>query len=216
MPGLVWSKEAINQSINQNIEKLTRWSNNASPRDAFTINNLNDDVTYLVGSGGNAVSTMTLDIATLSPNMGAKTIIIENADLYIKQSFNYNQNDNLGSQEEISSLGVIIKDGNLIIDPSVEEIAGAYFVSRSSENDLQFGNVISGTPSGPEDSEKQLTVYGSILGNIGPVLEKRTFAGDVQKDEGAITIRYDQRIIQNTPPGFSELFGNFEQSQIAR
>ena len=89
---------------------------------------------------------------------------------------------------------------------------------RTYEISTEFGkgNILSGKQHSPEESSTPLTIYGSIYGNIGPLFDKRTGSGDIAQDQGAITIRYDQRIIQNPPQGLAEILGNFSQSQVAQ
>ena len=88
---------------------------------------------------------------------------------------------------------------------------------HDTPDNFEVGNLISGSKASPGvDSEVTLTVNGSVYGNIGPLFENRVAAGDIFKDEGAITIRYDQRIIQNPPAGLAELLGDYRQSQVAQ
>ncbi len=218
IPGTDWNSDIIQALIKNNIEKLTRWR--GTNNNNIIINNWNalDDVFYYNGDlNPNAV--IIINGLNIPENGGAKTIIIENANLEIRDDIRYTGGDLPLNQSEIASLGIIVINGNMYIDKNVEELAGAYFVSRDPENTklLTTGNILSGDTANPGiKSEKTLTIYGSVFGNIGPLFKNRQAAGDIRQDEGSITIRYDQRIIQNTPPGLGDLFGNFEQSQIAR
>ncbi|MFH1218268.1 MAG: hypothetical protein V1679_00305, partial [Candidatus Peregrinibacteria bacterium] len=50
-----------------------------------------------------------------------------------------------------------------------------------------------------------LTIRGSLIGNVLDLFTNRIGIGDPTKDEGSVTIIYDERILLNTPPGISEL-----------
>lgn len=216
VPGSDWDKSTINSAITKNIGKLTRWANSFNPSpNIFTINDLDSSVYYYNGELG-GVNTVTIDSLQIPEGSGAHTIIVENADLLINGNIEYSSGTPALNSTEIASLGVIVLNGNLYIAPEVETLSGAYFVQRNSSEDLDKGNIISGSPEQISSSDKFLTIYGSMYGNIGPLFENRNAAGDVSKDEGAITIRYDQRIIQNPPAGLSEILGDLSQGQIAQ
>ena len=99
------------------------------------------------------------------------------------------------------------------MDPSVRELAG-FFVQKGENKDN--GKLISGSSARPDiDSSSRLTIYGSIYGNIEPLLQKRRFAGEPGKDEGSIVIRFDERIILNTPPGLEDVL-KLDKAEVAR
>ncbi len=225
VPGENWDKASIDAAIAKNIGKLTRWKQSGIP----TSNSIND-VSQIKQSGGIYYYKGTGDTLTIDRNglkipegSGALTIIVENADLQINGDIQYTSDGTPPSTtKEIASLGVIVINGNMYVAPEVKNLAGAYFIQRlptisPAKPDYTKGNIISGNKTYPgTNSDNQLTINGSVYGNIGPLFEHRTAAGDIENDEGAITIRYDQRIIQNPPAGLRELLGTFTQSQIAR
>ncbi len=220
VPGSDWNKENISASISQNIGKLTRWSSDFNPSNL--IQGVSDipagGVYYYKGNG----DTVTIDKLSIPEGSGALTIIVENADLQINGNIEYSATGApADTADKISSLGVIVLDGNMYVAPNVDKLAGAYFIQRTADaTDPSYylkGNVISGSKAAAGlISNVMLTVNGSIYGNIGPLFDSRVAAGDISKDEGAITIRYDQRIIQNPPAGLAEILGTFSQSQIAQ
>lgn len=219
VPGENWDKTSIDAAIAKNIGKLTRWKSPINP------NNNIDNINQIKQSGGvyyykgtTPGTTVTINGLNIPENSGALTIIVENADLQINGDIQYTSNGTQPSTtKEIASLGVIVINGNMYVDKDVTNLAGAYFIQRTVANNYTVGNILSGSKSAPKtDSNNQLTINGSVYGNIGPLFEHRTAAGDIENDEGAITIRYDQRIIQNPPAGLRELLGTFSQSQIAR
>jgi hypothetical protein len=217
VPGSDWDKDTIRAAIDQNIGKLTRWESGTPISTHITaISDFNNGIYYYEGTGsGDKVTINGLDIQEGS---GPLTIIVKNADLQINGDIKYIAGgDTVTDPKNISSLGVIVLDGNMYVDPKVETLSGAYFVQRSHAADLLNGNIFSGNQSdNHQNSDQGLTVYGSMYGNIGPIFQNRTAAGDITKDQGAITIRYDQRIIQNPPQGLAEILGNFSQSQVAQ
>jgi hypothetical protein len=217
VPGSDWDKDSISAAIGQNISKLTRWDDGS-----FKANNINN-ISQIANAGGvyyykGHGDTVTIDGLAIPEGSGALTIIVENADLQINKNIEYIGGTGTdSSSEKISSLGVIVLDGNMFVSPAVEKLAGAYFVQRTEADNYLVGNIFSGSFSNPrQQSNLRLTVNGSIYGNIGPLFEQRVASGDISKDEGAITIRYDQRMIQNPPAGLSELLGTYSQSQIAQ
>lgn len=222
VPGSDWDKAGIAAAMERNIGKLTRWSGAINPQaeiyDFTTLQQQSPGQVYYYSGNG---ETVTIGGLQIPEGEGAWTIIVENANLQINGDIEYSIGTPAISADQIASLGVIVLNGNIYIDPEVEKLAGAYFVQRSGSPDnvdyYTKGNVISGSAEAPgQQSQKMLTVNGSIYGNIGPLFENRVAAGDITKDEGAITIRYDQRIIQNPPAGLTDLLGSFSQSQMAR
>ena len=227
VPGSDWDKATISAAIAKNIGKLTRWASLIPPTKDISdfqtlLTNAPGGVYYYDGNGNDTViigSTGILGSTGLDipEGSGPITIIVKNADLQINGNISYKAGTPATDPRQISSLGVIVLDGNMFIDPKVEKLSGAYFVQRSDPSDLSKGNILSGTKdSRSQNSDLPLTVYGSIYGNIGPLFDKRTGSGDIAQDQGAITIRYDQRIIQNPPQGLAEILGNFSQSQVAQ
>lgn len=217
VPGSDWNKENIAAAMAQNIGKLIRWDNGQMK--APLISSYQDIVNagrvyYYKGSGTG--STLTINQLDIPEGSGALTIIVENADLQINGNISYTAGLPADTVDKISSLGVIVLDGNMYVAPGVEELDGAYFVQRTDSKNLMYGNILSGSKSHLVPSGKMLTIKGSVYGNIGPLFMNRQAAGDIAKDQGAITIRYDQRIIQNPPAGMAELLGTFSQSQIAQ
>ncbi len=211
VPGIDWNKESINQSIEASVNRLTRYLDN----DFRTIDNstfAQPDKTVYFYDGKDATNK-TVEINGLELNSKARTIIVKNADLYINADITYGIHTNSGNPQDIASLGIIVINGNVYVDDDVTQIAGAIFVTKDDESDPTLGNIAAINPD--LVNINPLTINGSVFGNIGPLFKTRSYT-DGGGTEGAITIRYDQRIIQNTPPGLSELFGEFSQSQIAR
>lgn len=213
VPGVQWTKEQISKAIEQNVGKLTRWDD-GTPKSA-TLSSVTDIINngrvyYFNGdTSGSKLSISGLDIPD---NSGPITIVVENADLYIDGDIKYSEAA-VDNTANLASLGVIVLNGNMYVSNNVKQLDGAYFVQRTDNADLSKGNVLA---SPNEDTDNLLTVSGSIFGNIGPIFSHRVGAGDIAQDQGAITIRYDQRIIQNPPAGLAEILGDLSSGQIAQ
>jgi hypothetical protein len=152
---------------------------------------------------------------TLKDGEGAKTFIVENGDLYINNDIKYGQCDKSTpcNVNDIASLAFIVLNGNVYIDPSVKEISGVYFV----QGDCTTAGTCTGKLHSTDDanSTNQLTVYGSIYGDIEPLFENRIYSGDPSLEQSGILIRFDERVILNTPPGLRDVL-NLTQTEVAR
>jgi hypothetical protein len=49
-----------------------------------------------------------------------------------------------------------------------------------------------------------LEIQGSVYGYLQPLLDAAKYVGSPSEDGGGIVIRYDNRILINTPPGLSD------------
>jgi peptidoglycan hydrolase-like protein with peptidoglycan-binding domain len=199
VPGVAWSKDKVIASINQNVEKLTRFMTADASNIITTISAETDPVLYFKGiQGQNTQININQDLVVSKVH----SIIVKDANLVINGNITYDTSIP-------SSLGVIVINGNIIVNKDVTELHGAYFVQGNS---VENGT---GTLRG-EPSDKTLTIYGSVYGDIANLFENRVAAGNIETDGGAITIRYDKSIIENTPPGLTEIFSQVSQSQTAR
>ena len=94
--------------------------------------------------------------------------------------------------KEIPSVGFIVLGGNIYVGGSAHSLSGVYYT------DLGF--------TGAERSavDDPLTFYGSIYGDISELLKAANYVGPPTLDGAGIVVRYDSRILLNTPPGLSE------------
>ena len=121
---------------------------------------------------------------------GARTIIVE-GDLTLNRGIVYPDDTGL-SDHEISSIAFIVT-GDIKIHSGVSKLSGVY-LSQGGE----FQNI------GDLTSDKQLIIYGSVFGNLQPLINDRLFIGTPIMDGGNIVIRYDNRALRNTPPGLKD------------
>lgn len=224
VPGSDWDKTSIAAAMDQNIKKLTRWDSGVPTGDTLiSAQEIKDNGGVYYFKGQQPGNTLTINGLQIPEDSGALTIIVEDADLQINGDIVYSPaiEGQPATAQDIASLGVIVLNGNMYVENSVQKLAGAYFVQRTGDpndpNTYLTGNILAGQKGDTEqNSTYQLTINGSVYGNIGPLFFHRVAAGDIAADEGSVTIRYDQRIIQNPPAGLTDLLGNFSQTQIAQ
>ena len=72
---------------------------------------------------------------------------------------------------------------------------------------MEGGQICEGPDCGEGEynTTNRLTHYGSIYGDIEDLLKYRVKTGDPTKEEGAILIRFDNRVYLNTPPLLNKL-----------
>lgn len=128
----------------------------------------------------------------------SQTYIIRGHDLIINSDIIYGAT-NFTDPRNIPAVAFIVIDGNIIIDDSVKRLDGIYMAVNLSDKD-GLGEINSSAKS-----DTRLTINGSLIGNVYKLFRDRIAVGDPRKDEGAVTIKYDERILLNTPPGIGDL-----------
>lgn len=215
-PGKDWQKSAVTNSIKENKTRLSRWQptkEGQSPEIHEFSNDPYEDLNVIHIKNGDL--TVANDF-TLQNGQGAKTFIVENGDLVINADIKYDPRCNKSecNLTDTESLAFIVLNGNVYIAPEVKEISGVFFVQQGDNSNN--GKLFSGTKGeSNQESDNKLTVYGSIFGDIEPLFGNRTYSGDPASDEGGIVIRFDERIILNTPPGLRDILDVSEQ-EVAR
>ncbi len=204
-----WQKTVITNKIEENKTRISRWApdyENGTTMNAITLNpNYKQKQVFHI-KGNLTVNSK----YTLKDGEGAKTFIIEDGDLIINNNIEYGNCDTGNcSVKDTASLAFIVLNGNIKIANNVTEMDGVYYVQKGDEG---TGQLLSKENTG---TYNKLLIKGSIFGDIEPLFEKRLYAGDPSKDEGGIVIRFDQRILENTPPGLAEI-APITQTQVAR
>ena len=220
--GSAWKQSFITNSIDENKTRLSRWGadiNTSTDINLFNSTKYDNQSVYHVKSGDLTISNEYV----LNDGDGAKTYIIEDGDLIINKNIKYGAcpaGKNC-TVRETASLAFIVLNGSVYIDPSVTEIAGVYFVQEGDKSADSYkqnsGRFFSGAPPDEydQDSDKTLKVTGSIYGDIDPLFANRKYAGDPTLGQGGIVIRFDERIILNTPPGLRDVL-NLSATEVAR
>ncbi|MBU1019515.1 hypothetical protein KJ764_06140, partial [Patescibacteria group bacterium] len=148
---------------------------------------------------------------------GAHTVIVENGDLNIgayaniryedaQFGFNHYTYKDDADYGNLASVAFVVLNGNININHSVSDMVGVYYVDNG-------GLYNSGAERDPIG--EQLRIYGSVYGDIENLMLESGFVGPPELDHGAIVIRYDERVILNTPPGLSE-YVDFYSEKVAR
>lgn len=223
----VWQEQYINKAINANITRISRWGANlsgvaktiGSMDDLVNISNLSSGV--FVKEGGTLTIGSVDSEFTIGPKNGipaAQTYIIKNGDLKILSDIKYSGGTTFSDPRTIPSAAFIVIDGNICIHESVEQIDGILMAvnltNPTTSDDGKIEPCDENKPGFTDDiSDTRLTINGSLIGNVYNLFANRIGVGDPTKDEGSVTIRYDQRILLNTPPGISELI-DIEQAIV--
>ena len=217
-PGTAWQQKTITNDIEENKTRISRWEPdysgmNVTMSSVKLDSQYSDKKVYHVKDGN-----LTIDQPyTLSDGEGAKTIIVENGDLYINKNISYGTclaEKQPCTVNDVASLAFIVLNGNVYVDPSVTEMSGVYFVQEGDRmvNRERNGRLYS---LNNEPSYYQLVIYGSVYGDIEPLFLNRLFAGDPTLEEAGIVVRFDERIILNTPPGLRDVM-NYSSTEVAR
>lgn len=149
------------------------------------------------------VGSLTIDSASEVSFSGigkntAVHIIVE-GDLIIKNNIVYKDGagSSLLSPNEFPSLAFTVF-GDIKIDPGVTHLDGIYI---AMENDKGEGGKITSVSG---NSDKQLTIGGSLVGDMQELLQTRTYTGSYVHGGGNVVIQYSERIHLNTPPGLTD------------
>jgi len=160
---------------------------------------------------GSYVSELTIGGPTTF--VGRGTIIVENGNLHISGNMDYDINTP-------SILGIIVKNGSVIVDPNVTKINAIFYIY--SDGATVTNNVTSGSfwdTSDPLGIDKQLVINGAVIASgqvsdtnrINAFMLDRHYIGTIVinadgttslTQEPAELFQYDSRIIVIPPPGF--------------
>ncbi|MDP2642288.1 MAG: hypothetical protein Q8P62_00405 [Candidatus Peregrinibacteria bacterium] len=226
-----WKEAYINESIKANVERISRFGQNLKDQNQ-QISNMtslqdldNAQSGVFVKEGGTLTigRNGTFEINSFALNRSEKvpagqTYIIKGGTLHIKSDIIYGETT-YENPKKIPSAAFIVIDGNIIIDNNVGQIDAIIMaIDTDNSGDGKITNATidkSGNLHFDENdtSDRKLVINGSLIGNVSELFSTRTGAGDPTKDEGAVTVRYDERILLNTPPGLSDLL-NITQSLI--
>ncbi len=212
-----WKETYINKSIEANVERISRFGENlnvssiSAMQDLQTVSNAQSGVfvkqgDLTIGENGD----LTIEANGKVP--AGQTYIIKNGTLRISSNVKYGTTD-YTDPNKIPSAAFIVIDGNIIIDNDVEQIDAIIMAIDTDGKDKDGRITNSKNFDENNTTDKLLIINGSLIGNVAELFSTRTGAGDPTKDEGSVTIRYDERILLNTPPGLSDLL-NVTQSLI--
>ncbi len=151
-------------------------------------NNPNSGILYFTGNGSNSIT-----LGNIVVPAGAWTLVVDNADLVIGGNITYAPTADF---RNIPSIAFIVNGGNVLVKNNVRTMSGVYYTDQNID-----------TLGGAQRSAvtDSLEILGSVYGNIQPLLDKANYVGSPSEDGGGVTIRYDERILLNTPPLLSEV-----------
>ncbi|MBU0981092.1 hypothetical protein KKC94_00185 [Patescibacteria group bacterium] len=193
----LWKREVVEETQESQVSLSTRnVETNQGNQTSFNswdslysalhnTNNPNSGILYYQGKGGDD----TITISNIEVPEGAWTLIVTDATLKIASDIRYS---NTFTAPNIPSIAFIVQGGDIYITTGAHQLVGVYYTDQNFTGDER---------SAVNDP---LTFYGSIYGNIQPLLDVANYVGPATLDGAGIVVRYDSRIILNTPPGLSE------------
>jgi len=211
-----WTEKNISQAVEANITRLARFGANLNSINEITgMNSLSGaenpgSGVYVKDNGDLTINLGTQTIQAEGEVPATQTYIVRGHNLIIKSDARYGATD-FTDPRRIPSAAFIVIDGNVIIDNNVKNIDGIVMAVRI--NDQEAGKITNGNPQ--EGTRNILAINGSLIGNVLELFQSRQGVGDPTRDEGSVTIRYDQRLLVNPPPGLSELV-DISQLRVAR
>ena len=124
-------------------------------------------------------------------NNGRQLVIIRQGDLYIRQNLTYS-NNSWSSVNEIPSLYVIVRGGNIYIDNDVTQLDGIYIAQPSGGSGGNIYtcaagvrdpiDIVNNPGSAADDCGNQLTVNGAFIAST--VKFNRAFSSQVSGSQG--------------------------------
>ncbi len=209
-----WTKKNITDSINANVKRISRWEENLNIenlRNVDALNNLSNSKSGVFVRKSDDLKINGIDgyIINKTDNVpAAQTYIVIGHDLYINSDIKYGPTDYTKSKQ-IPSAAFIVIDGDIIIDGEVGQVDGILMaVDLDDSGDGKVKNNALDVPS-----YITLTINGNLIGDVYHLFLNRRGVGDPLKDQGSVTIRYDERILLNTPPGINDLI-NLKQAIV--
>ncbi|MFA6436324.1 MAG: DUF4215 domain-containing protein, partial [Candidatus Gracilibacteria bacterium] len=218
-----WSKATIQEIQNANIAAITPYEDNLNTDDAdsYTVKNFEDlsAIHGVVQSNEKqnvykvTGKDLIFDLGINRIPSGAYTFIVEDGDLIINSNIEYLGGDSFDMNtvtdlSSIPSIAFIVLGGDVYVENNVTEMVGVYYIEA---RDGKGGNLTGRWT----DPFTKLVIRGSVYGNIESLLENRTYAGPANYDQGNVVLRYDERVLLNTPPGLEE-FVDVQSEEVAR
>jgi hypothetical protein len=198
-----WKETYINQAIENNIQRIARWE---SQTGGITDSQIQYDSSGVMVIDGDLSIDNEFQIRAHDNVPAAQTYIIRNGNLTINKNIVYDDTSaNYVKPQTIPSAAFIVLNGDILVSNDVTQLDGVYM---AVEGELQ-------SKEGYPEYKNSLTVKGSLIGDITDLFTNRRSIGDARKDQGSITIRFDERIILNTPSGLNELM-NVNQLRVAQ
>lgn len=201
----LWKGSTVSETTDSRVEQSVRNASTAQAStkesygswtamaDALTnTNNEDSGILYFEGDGNGSAITL----GEISVPCGAWTLIVKDADLKLGGNISYDTSCTNGKSytTDLPSIAFVVEGGDIYIEneDSVSRLVGVYYTDQN----------IDGADRSAVDGS--LKIDGSIYGNVGPLLKAANYVGPPTLDGGSVVVRYDSRILLNTPPGLSE------------
>jgi len=180
------SQATRNVSTNQVSDQYSSWN------DLLALSNTNNPDSHILYFDGSKSTTGTLELTgEITVPAGAWTLIVENADLQINKDITYATVDS-SDYNDLPSMAFVVTGGDIFIENTASNLVGVYYTDQSfdgTDRSAVYG---------------QLFVDGSLYGNLQPLLDACNYVGPPTQEGGGLVVRYDSRILLNTPPSLSE------------
>ncbi|MFA5792991.1 MAG: hypothetical protein WC897_03935 [Candidatus Gracilibacteria bacterium] len=195
----LWKKSTVESGTTSNLSQATRnVSTNQVASDSeytsFTelqtaLTNKNNPTSGILYFDGNTSDAGKITLGAMEIPSGAYTLVVENANLVLAGNISYSATTDY---KNMPSIAFVVTSGDIFINADAHELVGVYYTDQKFDGDER--SAVNG----------DLTIDGSFYGNIQTLLNKAHYVGPPTMDGGSVVIRYDARIILNTPPGLSE------------
>lgn len=198
----LWAKTSVESTTDSRLSQATRNTDTSQVSSDSTYtswdeleaaltnkNNSDSNILYFDASLSYA-GKMTL--GSLTVPAGAWTVIVEGGDLDLSGNISYANVSSASGYKNLPSIAFVVQDGDIFIQDSALRLVGVYYTNQKFDGDERSA------------VDEQLTVEGSFYGNIQTLIERAKYVGPPTIDGGGIVIKYDSRIILNTPPALSD------------
>ncbi|MFA5855472.1 MAG: hypothetical protein WC846_04320 [Candidatus Gracilibacteria bacterium] len=201
----LWTNSTVTNTTENSLSQATRNAvTNQGSQDDFNTwgalenaltntNNPDSGILYFKGSGEGDKVTISSS-APLTVPCGAWTLIVENADLYINGNIEYATacTGGLNYETNLPSIAFVVTGGDIYIEAGASHLVGVYYTNQAFTGDDRSA------------VNQSLEIDGSLYGDIQPLLDAANYVGPPSIDGGGLVVRYDSRIMLNTPPALSE------------
>lgn len=168
-------------------EKIKEYKQNASQTEDFfglEFETTPDESGIYFGNG-----SITLN-GTFDADGQSKTFILENGNIRITDDFKVKN----------GFVSFIVQNDNILINKDVKHIEGVFIADK--------GEIMSNG-----DSKNPLTISGGLIGDAKDLIGERRYIGNENELKPSMTIIFDLRLLDQTPPGLEDfLGGTWEQT----
>lgn len=158
------------------------------------LTNINNRDSHILYFNGDLSTAGVMTLGSITVPCGAWTIIVENATLDIAGDISYatSCSDSSNINQNMPSIAFVVQGGDINFETSSYHNVGVYYTNQD----------LTGVERSPVNG--QLTVDGSLYGNVQPLINACRYVAPPNTEGGGLVVRYDSRILLNTPPSLSE------------